>query len=180
MSNTIIFVKLNSSAEEIIRYMEESYEKAEPRYYNLSSKDDAEVEDMSEADRFYFVGLLYNCAKEDKPKVVEAYLGTGSKCRNERGYSIQYKMKAKLPSNLALKNICKLTELDLTSDFELTNYLLRVNSDMVAEQLDMIISAPKSYATESRNYEKIDSEDSLHSLAQRNEYCRAFCAASAA
>lgn len=175
MSNTIIFIKLNSTAtgtSDIIGRMEESYKEKVPKYYNLSLEDAVEVVDMSENDQIYFVVLLYNRAKEDQPKIVDAFLGTGIIRRNERGTSIEYEMKTKLPSNLALQNICKLTELDLTSDFEFTNYLLRVDSTLVAEQLDMIIYPTQPYDTKQRYYEKIETEKYLHPLAQRNEYCR--------
>lgn len=175
MRNTFVIIKLNSQADEtkpIIRYMEESYNSKEARFYNLSVEDADELKDLSDADQFYFMGLIYHREVNAKPEIENAYLGEGRICHNEQGSSINYNMKVKLNNGLVLKNICKLTELDLIADFEQTDYLLRVDSDLVAEQIDLIVFSPAKYPRKPISYKGIPAEESLHPLAQRNEYCR--------
>ena len=60
-----------------------------------------------------------------------AYLGTGKIIKNEKGYAIKLNVKSKLNYGTAIKNICKLSELNLEKDFKLGFTSLGVHRDEI-------------------------------------------------
>ena len=173
MSRSVIFAKIKSSsagAREIIERMEESYKEGVKKYYNFPKDSDDIIGDIKETDNIYFAAFLWNY-KNSEQSIEKIYLGEGTLNGNRKGTSIQYIMKVESPLNIALRNICKLAELNLSTDFEDT-YIFCVNSELVVRQIEVIVHPPKQIGRIEREYEHKDTEDHLHYLAQRNEYCR--------
>lgn len=173
MNRSVIFAKIKSSsagAREIIERMEESYKEGVKKYYNFPKDSDDIIGDIKETDNIYFAAFLWNY-KNSEQSIEKIYLGEGTLNENRKGTSIQYIMKVESPLNIALRNICKLAELNLSTDFEDT-YIFCVNSELVVRQIEVIVHPPKQIGRIEREYEHKDTEDHLHYLAQRNEYCR--------
>lgn len=170
MNSKIIYIKIfwdSTKENEILTRLEKSYADKVACYYNFSETDLSEKEDLVKDDEYYLVALAH-----DGKKISRAYLGTGAIYENSRGKSIHYSIKAILKNCPAVENICKLSELSLTADFQNGSYVLLEESELIAEQINYIIYTPVKCCPISRAYEKLDEENTLHPLAQRNEYCR--------
>ena len=100
-----------------------------------------------------------------------AYLGTGKIIKNEKGYAIKLNVKSKLNYGTAIKNICKLSELNLEKDFKKDEYVLIEESELISKQIDFIINEPFLEKTHSCIYNELNSEKELSEYAQRNEHC---------
>ncbi|MFR7908491.1 MAG: deoxyguanosinetriphosphate triphosphohydrolase family protein [Oscillospiraceae bacterium] len=104
-------------------------------------------------------------------KIDYAYLGTGKIIKNEKGYAIKLNVKSKLNYGTAIKNICKLSELNLEKDFKKDEYVLIEESELISKQIDFIINEPFLEKTHSCIYNELNSEKELSEYAQRNEHC---------
>lgn len=165
MENPVIFVKLSErtqSTAEMIERLNESYCEKVSRFYNTTAGDKAKMDGFQNGDTVLFVAILY-----DGDYISKAYLGNGEVNDSK---NIYYKIFVSLPDNAALRNICKLSELDLEADF--TPFLFYVESELVSEQIRFIINQIPENPIVDRKYARIESETSLSPLAQRNEYCR--------
>lgn len=167
MDNKIIYIKLKEGCKPI-EYFRNSFDERKNYYYNLSSNAENELE-ISKAciDSSYFLIALIH----DNDKIIYSYLGTGTISHNDKGFSIKFSIKSKLNYGTAIKNICKLSELSLSDDFANDEYVLKEESELIAKQIDFIINRPFEEKTKEQRYKKINSEDGLDDLAQRNEYC---------
>lgn len=170
MNSKIMYIKVywdGTTKNEIITRFESSYFDAKDYYYNFSVTDFTEKEDLSENNEYYIVALVH-----DSENISKAYLGTGTIHVNPQGKSIKYLIKAILENCPAVENICKLSELNLTADFQKGSYVLLEESELIADQIDYIICTPAKYSPTEKTYEKLEEENILHPLAQRNEYCQ--------
>lgn len=167
MENKIIYIKLKEECEPIRRFRE-SYENAAYRYYNITEDNHPEhlFEDLEFEKSYYVIALVH-----DGTNIQKAYLGNGVFEKTEKGHNIHYKIAVVLDNCTSIENICKLSELDLDSDFSFGEYLLVENSIPISEQLDFIINFPREIKPLANTYLHLKSEDSLHKFAQRNEYC---------
>lgn len=167
MDNKITYIKLKEGCKPI-EYFRNSFDERKNYYYNLSSNAENELE-ISKAciDSSYFLIALIH----DNDKIIYSYLGTGTISHNDKGFSIKFSIKSKLNYGTAIKNICKLSELSLSDDFANDEYVLKEESELIAKQIDFIINRPFEEKTKEQRYKKINSEDGLDDLAQRNEYC---------
>ena len=167
MDNKIIYIKLKEGCKPI-EYFRNSFDERKNYYYNLSSNAENELE-ISKAciDSSYFLIALIH----DNDKIIYSYLGTGTISHNDKGFSIKFNIKSKRNYGTAIKNICKLSELSLSDDFRKDEYVLKEESELIAKQIDFIINRPFEEKTKEQRYKKINSEDGLDDLAQRNEYC---------
>lgn len=167
MENKIIYIKLKEGCEPIRRFRE-SYENAAYRYYNITEDNHPEhlFEDLEFEKSYYVIALVH-----DGTNIQKAYLGNGVFEKTEKGHNIHYKIAVVLDNCTSIENICKLSELDLDSDFSFGEYLLVENSIPISEQLDFIINFPREIKPLANTYLHLKSEDSLHKFAQRNEYC---------
>lgn len=167
MGNKIIYIKLKEGCKPI-EYFRNFFDERKNYYYNLSSNAENELE-ISKAciDSSYFLIALIH----DNDKIIYSYLGTGTISHNDKGFSIKFSIKSKLNYGTAIKNICKLSELSLSDDFANDEYVLKEESELIAKQIDFIINRPFEEKTKEQRYKKINSEDGLDDLAQRNEYC---------
>ena len=123
MENPVIFVKLSErtqSTAEMIERLNESYCEKVSRFYNTTAGDKAKMDGFHNGDTVLFVAILY-----DGDYISKAYLGNGEVNDSK---NIYYKIFVSLPDNAALRNICKLSELDLEADF--TPFLFYVESEL--------------------------------------------------
>ncbi len=174
MNNKIIYIKLKEGCEPI-KHFEDSYllnsgnkNHSVSYYYNINKDDECKIiSDIKIDENCYLIALIYDC-----DEIKNAYLGTGILHHNEKGYSLKLSIITELPQCTAIKNICKLSELDLDSDFDRKEYLTIENSELISNQIDFIINMPLEEPYKERDYEEFTSESNLHALAQKNEYCR--------
>lgn len=115
---------------------------------------------------YFLIALIHHNGKIDY-----AYLGTGKIIKNEKGYAIKLNVKSKLNYGTAIKNICKLSELNLEKDFKKDEYVLIEESELISKQIDFIINEPFLEKTHSCIYNELNSEKELSEYAQRNEHC---------
>lgn len=165
MGNKVLFVKLSErtqSTADMIDRLKESYCNKVSRYYNTTSDDRAKMDGFHSGDTVLFVAILY-----DGDSITRAYLGNGEV--NDQK-NIKYNIVISLSDNAALRNICKLSELNLNADFD--SFLLCVESELVSEQIRFIINPIPENPVVDRKYDSFVSETPLSPLAQRNEYCR--------
>ena len=167
MGNKIIYIKLKEGCKPI-EYFRNSFDERKNYYYNLSSyaEDELEISKACIDSSYFLIALIH-----DNDKIIYSYLGTGTISHNDKGFSIKFSIKSKLNYGTAIKNICKLSELSLSDDFAKDEYVLKEESELIAKQIDFIINRPFEEKTKEQRYEKINSEDGLDDLAQRNEYC---------
>ncbi len=169
MINKNIYIKLKYNCD-AITYFENSYrEQSDAFFYNFNKQSTIEI-DIKKAfleTKYSLIALIHNNGKIDY-----AYLGTGTIIRNEKGYAIKLSVKAKLKYGTAIKNICKLSELNLEKDFKKDEYVLIEESELISNQIDFIINKPFSENAHSCEYSKLDSEKELSEYAQRNENCK--------
>lgn len=168
MNSKNIYIKLKNDCEPI-KYFENSYTDKEKKYfYNLSEKsiNDLNINEVSVNSEYYLIAIIH-----DKEEINYAYLGTGIIIKNNKGVSIKLNIKSKLELGTAIKNICRLSELSLENDFQKDEYVLIEESELISKQIDFIINEPFSKEIKNRNYNKLETENGLSKLAQRNEYC---------
>lgn len=167
MSNKIIYIKLVQGCEPIQHFID-SYKTSEYRFYNIAGASQPEhlTENLKFDETHYIIALVHN-----GNNIINSYLGEGSFEKKEKGYSIKYKIKTTLDNCTAIENICKLSELNLDSDFSEGQYILIENSTPISEQLNFIINPPFENPVNVKKYAHLSTEDNLHALAQRNEYC---------
>ena len=169
MKNKIIYVKLKDNCYQI-EYFEKSHkEHGKSRFYNLNEKraEELNINKATLDTEYYVIAIIHNNGKIDY-----AYLGTGTIIRNEKAYAIKLSVKARLKYGTAIKNICKLSELNLEKDFKKDEYVLIEESELISNQIDFIINKPFSENAHSCEYSKLDSEKELSEYAQRNENCK--------
>ena len=167
MDNKALFVKLSErtqSTADMIERLKESYCKRISRFYNTTADDRAKMEGFHNGDTVLFVAILYN-----GDNITRAYIGDGEVTDQK---NIKYNIIVSLPDNAALRNICKLSELDLDADFASDSYLLCVESELVTKQIHFITNPIPAIPVNERKYDSLESENLLSPLAQRNEYCR--------
>lgn len=167
MGNKIIYIKLKEGCKPI-EYFRNSFDERKNYYYNLSSyaEDELEISKAYIGSSYFLIALIH-----DNDKIIYSYLGTGTISHNDKGFSIKFNIKSKRNYGTAIKNICKLSELSLSDDFRKDEYVLKEESELIAKQIDFIINRPFEEKTKEQRYEKINSENGLADLAQRNEYC---------
>lgn len=176
MEKKVIFIKLKAQTCKSIQYFEESYicyinEVQGHYYYNFQSQGDTsclrELDDNSE---YYFFALVYDNNLNNKDKFLKAFLGTGTFNANHNSIKITTKYSSE--ENNTIKSLRKLSNLDINKDFNDGEYVNIENSEYLFSQIDFILSAPYIHKKIDRKYGSIESEEKLHPLAQRNEYCR--------
>lgn len=170
MSDPVIFIKINEShpkSADIVKRFEKSFCEEKEFYYNLNDRATKETSNL-QIDKRYFIAVLLHSGAE----ITNAYLGSGYINIKEKGKSIKFLMISRLSNDISLRNICKLSELNLNDDFGPESFLLCVDSELVSEQINTIINTPRACSPKMREYQQIYEESLLHPLAQKNEYCR--------
>lgn len=173
MSKKTIFIRLKLGCDPIT-YFESSYASFHNTEDNFNTfyygYPDASELEINEDEEYYICAIIYT-EKEDrhnKYDYVNAYIGNARFV--SEGTRIYHSIKVKLDECPTLDNICRMVELDIDNDFHL-GYVLIESSDYVARQIDFIINEPSDFKRKERTYPPLASENNLHQLAQKNEYC---------
>lgn len=169
-NNKVIIIKLKSGCQPI-EYFENSYNKVGTQsYYNINEEDcDYFAENLKVNETYRLVAIIY----DNSNKLFEAYLGSGDFIKNSKGYSLLLNIKIKSNNNHnSFKNICKLTALNLETDFKETAYASIEKSKILSDQISFIINEPVPYKPKDATYPVLDSDEKLNKLAQKNSYCR--------
>ena len=74
-------------------------------------------------------------------------------------------------SSVVIENACDSIFLDVRDDFK-KDYAGTVIAAKLHQQFEQIVNAKQEYEVTHRTYDAIPSEDNLHKLAQKNEYCK--------
>lgn len=173
MSKKTIYIKLKQGCDPI-NYFENSY----ALFHNIEDNfntfyygyPDASELDINEGEEYYICAIIYK-EKEEHPQkydYITAYIGNARFVSEDT--RIYHAIKVKLEKCPALDNICRMVELDIDNDFH-SGYVLIESSDYVARQIDFIINQPSDFKRKERTYPPLASENNLHQLAQKNEYC---------
>ncbi len=168
MTNKNIYIKLKDNCSAITYFRKSYTEQSDSYFYNFNKQSTVEM-DINKAllkMEYFLIALIHHNGKIDY-----AYLGTGKIIKNEKGYAIKLNVKSKLNYGTAIKNICKLSELNLEKDFKKDEYVLIEESELISKQIDFIINEPFLEKTHSCIYNELNSEKELSEYAQRNEHC---------
>ena len=119
MTNKNIYIKLKDNCSAITYFRKSYTEQSDSYFYNFNKQSTVEM-DINKAllkMEYFLIALIHHNGKIDY-----AYLGTGKIIKNEKGYAIKLNVKSKLNYGTAIKNICKLSELNLEKDFKKWKY----------------------------------------------------------
>ena len=182
MENLIIFVKLNISAPAVsnaIDYVKQSYSRNEQHYYYTSVADTTIVKSLLETQGIgnlvdkKIVFILYR--KTTKVYIKELYVGQitdlGS---SDNSYIIYYQITNKIDSRLVIDNFMRFSNLSIERDFTDKSHISIEDSVALMQQIMYATETPRSFDHIDRNYEPLDSEQSLSEFAQKNQYCDRF------
>lgn len=176
MEKKVIFIKLKAHVCQAIQYFEGSYEnyiqnKKKPYFYNFPmDKDTSYLGELDNGKEYYFFALVYGKDEKNEEKIFKAFLGTGKyidKCK-----SLRINTKYNSEENNTIASLRKISNLDMKKDFSNGEYVTIENSEYLFSQIQLILKEPYDFKKKDKEYCPIKSEEMLHSLAQRNEYCR--------
>lgn len=153
-------------------FLKKSINRAEkPAYYNLttsSSADDMKVfGEMQD-------GAEYRCAILDyvDDTITRLYWTTCTKYSKDGKDSIHCRLKYMSDSKAVIENFVYSLQLNLDKDFSENSFINYDISAPLIEQMRKFETAPFNMEAVQLMYPKLDKEDSLSPLAQKNEYCR--------
>jgi len=171
-----IMIKAKNSLPSL-KFLEESYKTGgEERdfYITGSASDKAAVRGLSD-DSYSVYILVFSEMGADK-RVEYLYLGSGTKYCSEGSLSLKVSILQKVLNKSIIDNFLSCSEIDLTQDFDYGSYISIEDSPSLVKQMNFIIYPPyKNDTLQTVTYTIIDEEKSLHTLAQRNEYCIREC-----
>lgn len=167
-----VMIKAKNSLPSL-KFLEESYTKGEERHFNVTGSDSDKAAVRGLSDDSYPVYILVFSEVGTEQKVEYLYLGSGTKCSTERSLSLRVSILQKVSNQSVIGNFLSCSEIDLTQDFDYASYISVENSLSLVKQMNFI-TYPLYTSTKTLQidtYTIVDEEKSLHSLAQRNEYC---------
>ena len=176
MEKKVIIIKLKAPVCQCIQYFEASFEafinnQNTSNYYNFPmNRDTTYIGELIDTNDYYFFALVYENDENNNEKIVNAFLGTGTFSEEHKSLKIVTKYSSK--ENNTVKSLRELSNLDINRDFINGEYVNIEESEYLFSQIDFILSAPYVSKNIDREYHSIESEEKLHPLAQRNEYCR--------
>lgn len=176
MEKKVIFIKLKAHVCQAIQYFEDSYKyyiqnEKNPIYYNFPrEKGTSYLSELSDGKEYYFFALVYEKDENNKERFVKAYLGTSTFIYKKK--SLQIITKYNSEENNTIASLRKISNLDIKKDFSNGEYVTIENSDYLFSQIDFMLNEPYDFEKIDREYSSMKSEEMLHPLAQKNEYCR--------
>lgn len=176
MEKKVIFIKLKAYVCQAIQFFEDSYEdfthnRNKSYFYNFPmEKDTSYLSELSDGKEYYFFALVYENNENNKERFVKAFLGTGKYDKNRK--SLRIITKYNREENNIIANLRKISNLDIKKDFSNGDYVTLENSEYLFSQIDFMLNEPYVFERKDRTYCSIKSEEALHPLAQKNEYCR--------
>lgn len=170
MDNTVVYIKCISGSDPLKQaYM--SFDEDKPHYYNLDPVDEENLKYIDKNDFHYIVFIEYKGAEIETMLIGSFNWQSNPSPKSD---SLRYKITNIIDSEIIIKNIAKLSELDLTDDFKESKYVMYEDSEFISSQLIFIISDCYVPPRQECVYEPIDSEGDLCPLAQKNEYCKRY------
>lgn len=156
-----------------LKYLEESYNtNGERRHFNIMSDTDKAAVRALPVESYPVYILVFSEVDENK-NIDYLYLGTGIKCESGSRLSLKVSISQKISNQSIIDNFISCSEIDLVQDFDDFSYISIENSPSLVRQMNFI--AYPSYKNDTMlervTYESLAEEESLHPLAQRNEYC---------
>ncbi len=112
--------------------------------------------------------LILFCNSDDITKVFWCECERGN---DEQGTFVMCKPLYSSVSSVVIENACDSIFLDVRNDFK-KDYAGTVIAAKLYQQFEQIVNAKQKYEVVHRTYDAIPSEDNLHKLAQKNEYCK--------
>lgn len=176
MEKKVIIIKLKASVCKCIQYFEDSYNSFINKrdlcnYYNFPmNRGTTYLSELTDTNDYYFMALVYDNDENNNDIFINAFLGTGTFIEERKSLKIVTKYSSK--ENNTVKSLRKLSNLDINRDFTNGEYVNIEDSEYLFSQIDFILSNPYIPEKHDRKYDSIKSEENLHRLAQRNEYCR--------
>lgn len=177
MDNTIIYIKCKASKDESpLKYAYDSYKFKQKSYYNLNSQDQNNLNGINKDETHHIVFVVYK-ENDGKLTITEMLIGT-SNWRESKddsyGDSLRYNIIRRINSKTIIRNIAKLSELDLINDFVEGKYTSYEDSEYIISQLDIILNDRYNPEIKETTYNSFPKENDLNILAQRNEYCKRY------
>ena len=170
MDNTIVYIKCKTGAEPLkIAY--ESYKGEKTKYYNLDNQDLICLSDINKNEEHFIVFIEHNDSIIQKLLLGTFIWNFNTAPDND---SLKYKITRIIESEIIIRNIAKLSELNLDKDFSDGKYTFFEKSDYISSQISFILSDCFTPDKRERTYKSLHSEDGLSKLAQKNEYCKRF------
>ncbi len=175
MNKKVIFIKLKNMVCSRIEYFEKSFKyfkngKMGKYYYNFPmDQDTSYISELIDGDEYYFFASVYDQGN-DGTVFIKSFLGVGEFILNNKSLRITTKYSSN--ENTMLRSLRELSALNINEDFAEGEYVTIEESEYLFNQIDFILNDVHIYEKNDRNYNKIASEENLHPLAQRNEYCR--------
>ena len=168
MEKKIIYIKIKDGA---IEGMTDRFKSARREFYSFAPiSHNAVRSNLINNEIYYFFALVYDA--NDKNKIIDAFLGKGTYREAEDNYpSLSFRTEFSGLDNNAISNLIKISNLDINTDFN-NNFVMIESSEYIFEQLDFILSDPGRFQPRRVRYQPLASEERLHPLAQRNQYCR--------
>jgi len=177
MENKVIIIKLKASVcSKIVQYFESSFEaflngQNKSNYYNFPmDRDTTYLKELTDGNDYYFLALVYENEENNNDAFEKAFMGVGTFSEEHKSLKIVTKYNSE--ENNTIRSLRKLSDLDINRDFSDREYVNIEDSEFLFSQIDFILSDPYVPEKFDREYKSIDSENDLHPLAQRNEYCR--------
>lgn len=167
-----IMIKAKNSLPSL-KYLDESYNTCgDERHFNITSSVDKDAVSGLSGDSYPVYILVFS--EEGEARNVEyLYLGSGTKCSSMHSLSLKVSILQKISNQSIINNFVSCSEIDLTQDFDHASYISIENSPSLVRQMNFIIYPPykNTDILQTSTTTILDEEVSLHSLAQRNEYC---------
>ena len=120
MDNTVVYIKCISGSDPL-KQAYKSYDEKKHHFYNLNAVDEENLKNIDKPNSHYIVFIEY---KESEIKTM--LIGSFNWQRNSapRNDSLKYNITNIIDSEIIIKNIAKLSELDLTEDFKESKYVM--------------------------------------------------------
>ena len=168
-----IMIKVKTSLPSL-KYLEESYNTSgEERHFYITGSDSDKAAVRGLSDDFYPVYILVFSEEGTDKNVEYLYLGSATKYSSERSLSLKVSILQKISNRSIIENFISCSEIDLTEDFDYASYISIEDSPSLVKQMNFITYPPykNTDIRQPVTYTAVDEEKSLHSLAQRNDFC---------
>lgn len=107
----------------------------------------------------------------DSEKINRLFWCKCKQCCDEKGKYMECEVRFSSSSPVVITNTCESIFLDINKDFG-ESYIEIENSYRIFKQFEQIEQGRQEYKKTNRSYYSITSENNLHDLAQKNEYCK--------
>ncbi len=172
--NSFIILKVLTDTD-ILNWVKQSLDTNKERYYVVNENSKQVIEEMAEEELYSIFILEFKIIEEGQEPIC-LYSGNCKRSIARNGSPVlTYQINFRTESRLVMDNFSRNMVLNLVQDFKAGEYLFFESSSSVLKQMNFIINPPYSYlslSTKKVVYKKLQEEESLHELAQKNQYCQ--------